>query len=78
MSLNQFNNLFIKIRPGLTQAATKFNLPIKDCNSLREALSFFNHNDTNFLISSSLSGVTSIVMEFELKRTPKKTILSTE
>jgi hypothetical protein len=33
ISLNQFNNLLTKIRPGCIHCETKFNLPNKDCNS---------------------------------------------
>ena len=41
MDLNQFKSLPMKILLGLTHAATKFNLPSKDCICLKDAESFF-------------------------------------
>ena len=73
-TLSHFNILEIKILPGLTQAAIKFNFPSKDCISFNDAVSLSNQVCNNNFISCSLSGVTSIVIFSVLKRMPMNVI----
>ena len=64
----------MKILPGLTYAATKFNLPIKDCMSLKDAFSLSNHVLSYNFISFKRSSVISIVIVSELNKTPTNDI----
>jgi hypothetical protein len=61
ISLSQFNKREIKILPGFTHWATKFNFPNKDCNSFFEAIILCIQHSTSKRISVSLFSSIAIV-----------------